>query len=78
MLIHCCFTLFFSYFLTLFFMGDGHLQELSLEGEIFTPSDVERALWSRAIGEKLKGSKSQLDPNNGGKTGTKRKRKTSK
>ena len=59
-------------------MGDGHLQELSLEGEIFTPSDVERALWSRAIGEKLKGSKSQLDPNNGGKTGTKRKRKTSK
>lgn len=59
-------------------MGDGHLQELSLEGETFTPSDVERALWSRAIGEKLKGSQSQLDPNNGGKTGTKRKRKTSK
>ncbi|KAL0545540.1 hypothetical protein IC582_015426 [Cucumis melo] len=53
-------------------------KELSLEGETFTPSDVERALWSRAIGEKLKGSQSQLDPNNGGKTGTKRKRKTSK
>ncbi|KAA0064474.1 hypothetical protein E6C27_scaffold255G001890 [Cucumis melo var. makuwa] len=29
-------------------------KELSLEGETFTPSDVERALWSRAIGEKLK------------------------
>ncbi|XP_038898858.1 uncharacterized protein LOC120086335 isoform X1 [Benincasa hispida] len=53
-------------------------KELSSEGEIFTPSDVERALWSRAIGEKLKGPKSELDPNNGGKTGIKRKRKTSK
>ncbi|XP_038898859.1 uncharacterized protein LOC120086335 isoform X2 [Benincasa hispida] len=57
------------------FMSD---EELSSEGEIFTPSDVERALWSRAIGEKLKGPKSELDPNNGGKTGIKRKRKTSK
>ncbi|XP_023536029.1 uncharacterized protein LOC111797290 [Cucurbita pepo subsp. pepo] len=51
-------------------------KELSSEGQIFTPSDVERALWSTAIGEKVKGSQSQLDPKNGGKTGAKRKRKT--
>lgn len=57
-------------------MGDGHLQELSSEGQIFTPSDVERALWSTAIWEKLKGSQTQSDPKNGGKTGAKRKRKT--
>ncbi|KAI7747574.1 hypothetical protein M8C21_010288 [Ambrosia artemisiifolia] len=28
-------------------------KELSAEGEVFTPSDVERALWSSAIGAKI-------------------------
>jgi hypothetical protein len=28
------------------------LKELSVGGEIFTPSDVERALWSSAIASK--------------------------
>lgn len=55
-----------------------NLQELSSEGQNFTPSDVERALWSIAIGEKFKGSQSELEPKKEGKTGTKRKRKTSK
>lgn len=32
-------------------------QELSQEGEVFTPSDVERALWSCAIGAKFLASK---------------------
>ncbi|XP_022139314.1 uncharacterized protein LOC111010256 [Momordica charantia] len=49
-------------------------KELSSDGQIFTPSDVERALWSSATGEKLKASQSQLEPKNG--SGAKRKRKT--
>ncbi|KAJ0553794.1 hypothetical protein HanOQP8_Chr08g0289421 [Helianthus annuus] len=30
--------------------------ELSAEGDVFTPSDVERALWSSAIGAKVEES----------------------
>ncbi|RXH91531.1 hypothetical protein DVH24_020554 [Malus domestica] len=35
-----------------------YLQDLSIEGETFTPSDVERALWSCAVGAKLSSQKS--------------------
>ncbi|KAB1203946.1 hypothetical protein CJ030_MR8G001940 [Morella rubra] len=34
-------------------------KELSSEGETFTPSDVERALWSSAVGVKLLASHSE-------------------
>lgn len=47
------------------------LQELSSEGDVFTPSDVERALWSSAIGAKLQSSQSDTSTNKN----TKRKRK---
>lgn len=51
-------------------------KELSAEGETFTPSDVERALWSCAVGAKLLSSQSNLDPKVTDKTkNPKRKRK---
>lgn len=37
------------------------MQELTAEGESFTPSDVERALWSGAVGAKLLSSESDPD-----------------
>ncbi|XP_021888819.1 uncharacterized protein LOC110807851 isoform X2 [Carica papaya] len=46
-------------------------EELSSEGDVFTPSDVERALWSSAIGAKLQSSQSDTSTNKN----TKRKRK---
>ncbi|XVE95076.1 hypothetical protein REPUB_Repub02eG0065100 [Reevesia pubescens] len=48
-------------------------KELSSEGDSFTPSDVERALWSSAIGLKLQSSQVVLD--NKIKGSNKRKRK---
>lgn len=51
-------------------------KELSAEGETFTPSDVERALWSCAVGAKLLSSQSDPDPKVTDKTkNPKRKRK---
>lgn len=47
------------------------MQELSSAGESFTPSDVERALWSAAVGAKLMVSPNQSD----GKSSSGRKRK---
>ncbi|XP_057973249.1 uncharacterized protein LOC131161480 [Malania oleifera] len=38
----------------------GKAKELSSEGDSFTPSDVERALWSSAVGDKLQ---TRSDPN---------------
>ncbi|XVF36470.1 hypothetical protein REPUB_Repub19eG0061300 [Reevesia pubescens] len=48
-------------------------KELSSEGDSFTPADVERALWSSAVGVKLQSSKADLD--NKIKGSNKRKRK---
>ncbi|CAH9121712.1 unnamed protein product [Cuscuta epithymum] len=50
------------------FMSD---EELTAKGLTFTPSDIERALWSSAIGAKLSGSTKKR----GGETGSKSKRK---
>ncbi|KAL6212332.1 hypothetical protein ACLB2K_017552 [Fragaria x ananassa] len=51
-------------------------KELSAEGEIFTPSDVEMALWSCAVGAKLLSSQSDPDPKATDKTkNPKKKRK---
>lgn len=60
----------------IFLMIGGYLQELSSEEDTFTPSDVERALWSSVVGVKLSSSPHLFpDPKaNTGKTG-KRKRK---
>lgn len=57
-------------------MIGGYLQELSSEVDAFTPSDVERSLWSSVVGVKLSSSP-KLFPGpkvNTSKT-TKRKRK---
>ncbi|WOK95591.1 hypothetical protein Cni_G04298 [Canna indica] len=51
-------------------------KELSVEGDCFTPSDVERALWSSAVGSKMLNSPSQADSEAGAKRTTKRKRKS--
>ncbi|XP_017981582.1 PREDICTED: uncharacterized protein LOC18591924 [Theobroma cacao] len=48
-------------------------KELSSEGDSFTPSDVERALWSSAVGIKLQSSQAVLD--NKMKGSNKRKRR---
>lgn len=48
-------------------------KELSSKGDSFTPSDVERALWSSAVGVKLQSSQAVLD--NKIKGSNKRKRK---
>lgn len=52
----------FSHFFVIFKVcySGNHFQELSLEGDCFTPSDVERALWSSAVATKLQDS--QPDP----------------
>ncbi|XP_044475776.1 uncharacterized protein LOC123203491 isoform X2 [Mangifera indica] len=50
-------------------------KELAYEGNSFTPSNVERALWSSAIGVKLRASESAPDPDIKTRKGTKRKRK---
>ncbi|KAB2627714.1 hypothetical protein D8674_032509 [Pyrus ussuriensis x Pyrus communis] len=53
------------------FMSD---EDLSIEGETFTPSDVERALWSCAVGAKLSSQKVP-DPKSDTSKNSKRKRK---
>ena len=53
----------------------NHFQELSLEGDSFTPSDVERALWSSAVGTKLLDSVPDLEPKMNTNRNSKRKRK---
>lgn len=40
---------------------DDFVQELSVERETFTPTDVETALWSCDEGENLLSSQSDLD-----------------
>lgn len=50
-------------------------KELSSEGESFTPSDVERALWSSAIGSKLLASRSDPASKINPSKNSKRKRK---
>ncbi|XP_052191278.1 uncharacterized protein LOC127800608 [Diospyros lotus] len=50
-------------------------KELSLEGDVFTPSDVERALWSSAVGAKLSDSFAQPDLKVNSNKKSKRKRK---
>lgn len=50
-------------------------QELSVEGNCFTPVDVERALWSSAIRTKLLHSPSDDKSEAGVNRSTKRKRK---
>ncbi|ONI33345.1 hypothetical protein PRUPE_1G418200 [Prunus persica] len=51
-------------------------KELTAEGETFTPSDVERALWSGAVGAKLPSSQSDPDlKTDKSKNPNKRKRK---
>lgn len=63
-----------SFILYSFSSGDL-LQELVSEENSFTPSDVERALWSSAIGLKLKASKSNQDSEIKTTKNSKRKRK---
>jgi hypothetical protein len=43
------------------YLVEDYLQELSSECDSFSPSDVERALWSSAIGAKLLASHSDPD-----------------
>ncbi|CAL9074709.1 unnamed protein product [Musa textilis] len=50
-------------------------KDLSAEGNIFTPSDVERALWSSAVGSKLLKSPPKDDLEAGARKSIKRKRK---
>ncbi|KAL8096287.1 uncharacterized protein LOC141692576 [Apium graveolens] len=50
-------------------------KELSAEGEIFTPSDVERAIWSSAIGAKYQSSPNDQDIEASTNKSSKRKRK---
>ncbi|XP_031273099.1 uncharacterized protein LOC116131582 [Pistacia vera] len=50
-------------------------KELVYEGNCFTPSDVEMALWSSAIGAKLQASRSAADPEIKRRKSAKRKRK---
>lgn len=51
------------------------MQELSSKEVIFTPSDVERALWSSAIGAKLLSSKSDPESKTNKSKSTRGKRK---
>ncbi|KAE8731796.1 putative sodium-coupled neutral amino acid transporter 6-like [Hibiscus syriacus] len=53
--------------------GVGPAKELSSKGDSFTPSDVERSLWSSAVGVKLQSSPTV--PDNKIKGSNKRKRK---
>lgn len=65
-----------SFIHELYSFSSGHLlQELVSEENSFTPSDVERALWSSAIGLKLKASKSNQDSEIKTTKNSKRKRK---
>ncbi|KAM7520903.1 hypothetical protein LguiB_019865 [Lonicera macranthoides] len=50
-------------------------KELSTEGDLFTPSDVERALWSSTVGAKLTASSIDSGKEVKSNTTTKRKRK---
>ncbi|PSR99942.1 Ena/VASP-like protein [Actinidia chinensis var. chinensis] len=50
-------------------------KELSAEGDIFTPSDVERALWSSTTGAKLPAASAQPDLKVNSNKNSKRKRK---
>ncbi|KAK3030220.1 hypothetical protein RJ639_038343, partial [Escallonia herrerae] len=50
-------------------------KELSATGDTFTPSDVERALWSSSVGSKLPAAQSGPDSEAGSYKRTKRKRK---
>ncbi|KAK3029113.1 hypothetical protein RJ639_038818 [Escallonia herrerae] len=50
-------------------------KELSATGDTFTPSDVERALWSSSVGSKLPAAQSGPDSEAGTNKRTKRKRK---
>ncbi|KAA8528434.1 hypothetical protein F0562_035789 [Nyssa sinensis] len=50
-------------------------KELSSEGDSFTPSDIERALWSSAVGAKMSDLKSVPDPEANSNKNSKRKRK---
>jgi len=54
--------------------GFVNLQELSSEGDSFTPSDVERALWSFAVGQSS-GPQADQDPKTKPSRSSKRKRK---
>ncbi|RVX22396.1 hypothetical protein CK203_012676 [Vitis vinifera] len=60
-----------SFFVFSMSLVGNHFQELSVEGDSYTPSDVERALWSSAVGTKLLDSLPNSEP----KVNTKRKRK---
>ncbi|KAG5543695.1 hypothetical protein RHGRI_016453 [Rhododendron griersonianum] len=53
----------------------ANAKELSAEGDTFTPSDVERALWSSTIGAKLPAPVAQRDPEAESTRKSKRKRK---
>ena len=57
------------------YLVEDHMQELSSENETFTPSDVERALWSSAIGTKLLASHPDADSKVNTSKSSKRKRK---
>ncbi|KAG9440660.1 hypothetical protein H6P81_020825 [Aristolochia fimbriata] len=48
-------------------------KELSIEGDVLTPTDIERALWSSSVGSKLVASQ----PDQNAKANSKRKRKDS-
>ncbi|KAL9330681.1 hypothetical protein ACSQ67_000291 [Phaseolus vulgaris] len=50
-------------------------KELSSEGDSFTPSDVERALWSYAVGQSSSAPQSNQDPKSKPSRTSKRKRK---
>ncbi|XP_012068159.1 uncharacterized protein LOC105630802 isoform X2 [Jatropha curcas] len=54
------------------FMSD---EELSIDGDFFTPSDVERALWSSVVGAKLLASQQDPDSRTNADRDIKRKRK---
>ncbi|RRT32395.1 hypothetical protein BHE74_00012094 [Ensete ventricosum] len=60
----------YSFALTLLY-----LQDLSADGNIFTPADVERALWSSAVGSKLLKSPPEDGLEAGARKSIKRKRK---
>ncbi|XP_012068157.1 uncharacterized protein LOC105630802 isoform X1 [Jatropha curcas] len=50
-------------------------KELSIDGDFFTPSDVERALWSSVVGAKLLASQQDPDSRTNADRDIKRKRK---
>ena len=57
------------------YLVEDNLQELSSENETFTPSDVERALWSSAIETKQLASNPDADSKVKPSKSSKRKRK---